>query len=77
VVFIGVVRGLEVISTGLVVLVDGLECFSATAYKASSYYISFYIDLFKNSFLTGIIPITSLLSCLRTLYDLAASMAIS
>jgi hypothetical protein len=75
VVFAGAVRGLKVTSV-LAALVDGLEYFSATARGASSYYISFYIDLFKNSFLTKIIPITSLLSYLRTSCDLAASIAI-
>jgi hypothetical protein len=75
VVFAGAVRGLKVTSV-LAALVDGLEYSSATARGASSYYISFYIDLFKNSFLTKIIPITSLLSYLRTSCDLAASIAI-
>jgi hypothetical protein len=75
VVFAGVVRGLKIISV-LAVLVDGLEYSSATTYKASSYYISFYINLFKNLFLTGIMPITSLLSCLRTLCDLVAFIVI-
>ena len=75
-VFAGVVRGLKVVGTGLVILVDGLECSSATAYRASSRYISSYINLFKNSFLIRIIPITSLLSCLKTLCDLVASIII-
>jgi hypothetical protein len=75
-VFVGVVRGLKVVSTSLVALVDGLEYSSVTAYRVSSRCISSYINLFKNSFLTGIMPATSLLSCLRTSYDLAASMAI-
>jgi hypothetical protein len=75
VVFAGAVRGLKVTSV-LAALVDGLKYSSATTRGASSYYISFYINLFKNSFLTGIIPTTSLLSCLRTLYNLAASIAI-
>jgi hypothetical protein len=57
VVFAGVVRGLKVAGV-LVALVDGLECSSATARGASSYYISFYINLFKNSFPTGIMPAT-------------------
>jgi hypothetical protein len=75
VVFIGAVRGLKVISV-LAALVDGLEYSSATTYKASSCYISSYINLFKNSFPTRIMPTTSLLSCLRTLYNLVASIAI-
>jgi hypothetical protein len=75
VVFAGVVRGLKVTSV-LAVLIDGLEYSSAIVYRASSYYISFCINLFKNSFPTRIMPITSLLSCLRTSCDLAASMAI-
>jgi hypothetical protein len=75
VVFAGAVRGLKVTSV-LAALVDGLEYSSATARGASSCYISFYINLFKNSFPTGIMPTTSLLSCLRTSCDLAASMAI-
>jgi hypothetical protein len=75
VVFAGAVKGLKIISV-LAVLVDGLEYSSATAYRANSYYISFYINLFKNSFSTGIMPTTSLLSCLRTSCDLAASIAI-
>jgi hypothetical protein len=75
VVFAGAVRGLKVTSV-LAILIDGLEYSSATAYRASSYYISFYINLFKNSFLTGIMPITSLLSCLKTLCNLVASIAI-
>jgi hypothetical protein len=77
VVFAGIVRGLKVISTGLVALIDGLEYFSTTAYRANSRYISSYINLFKNSFPTRIMPTTSLLSCLRTSYNLAASIAIS
>jgi hypothetical protein len=72
-----IVRGLEVISTGLVALIDGLECFSAITYRASNHCISSYINLFKNLFPTRIMPTTSLLSCLRTSYNLAASMAIS
>ena len=76
-VFMGVVRGLKVISTGLVILIDGLEYSSATAYRVSSRYISSCINLFENLFLTGIMPATSLLSCLRTLCDLLASIAIS
>jgi hypothetical protein len=75
-VFTSIVRGLEVISTSLVILVDRLEYFSTTAYKASSRYISSYINLFKNLFPIGIMPTTSLLSCLRTLYNLAAFIAI-
>jgi hypothetical protein len=75
VVFVEAVRGLEVASV-LAALVDGLECSSATVYGVSSCCISSYINLFKNSFLTGIMLATSLLSCLRTLCDLAASMAI-
>ena len=74
-VFAGAVRGLKVTSV-LAVLVDGLEYSSATTYKASNYYISFYINLFKNLFLTGIMPTTSLLSYLRTSCDLATSIAI-
>jgi hypothetical protein len=74
-VFARVIRGLKVTSV-LVALVDGLEYSSASTRRASSCYISFYINLFKNSFLTGIMPATSLLSCLRTLCDLAASIAI-
>jgi hypothetical protein len=76
VVFIGIVRGLKVIGTSLVVLIDGLECFNTTACGVSSRYISSYIDLFKNSFLTEIMPITSLLSCLKTSCNLVASIAI-
>jgi hypothetical protein len=75
VVFAGAVRGLKVTSV-LAALVDGSEYSSATAYRASSCYISFCINLFKNSFPTRIMPATSLLSCLRTLCDLVASMAI-
>jgi hypothetical protein len=75
VVFAGVVRGLKVTSV-LVALVDGLEYSSATAREASSYYISSYINLFKNSFPTRIMPTTSLLSCLKTLCDLVASIVI-
>jgi hypothetical protein len=75
VVFAGAVKGLKVTGV-LAALVDGLEYSSATAYRASSYYISSYINLFKNSFPTGIIPITSLLSCLKTSCDLVASIAI-
>jgi hypothetical protein len=75
VVFAGAVRGLKVTSV-LAILVDDLEYSSATVRGASSCYISSYINLFKNSFLTRIIPATSLLSYLRTLYDLAASIAI-
>jgi hypothetical protein len=75
VVFARAVRGLKVASV-LATLVDGLEYSSATAREASSCYISSYINLFKNSFLTGIMPTTSLLSCLRTSCDLAASIAI-
>jgi hypothetical protein len=75
VVFAGVIRGLKVTSV-LVALINGLEYSSTTARGASSYYISSYINLFKNSFPTRIIPITSLLSCLRTSCDLAASIAI-
>jgi hypothetical protein len=75
VVFTGAVRGLKVASV-LAVLIDGLEYSSATTYKVSSYCISSYINLFKNSFPTGIIPTTSLLSCLKTSCDLAASIAI-
>jgi hypothetical protein len=75
-VFIGIIRGLKVVGTGLVALVDRLEYSSATIYGASSRYISSYIDLFKNSFPTRIMPATSLLSYLRTSYNLAASMAI-
>jgi hypothetical protein len=75
VVFAEVVRGLKVTSV-LAALIDSLEYSSATARKASSCYIPSYINLFKNSFLTGIMPATSLLSCLRTLYDLAASIVI-
>jgi hypothetical protein len=75
VVFVGAVRGLKVTGV-LAALVDGLECSSATAYGASSCYISSYINLFKNSFLTRIIPTTSLLSYLKTSCDLAASIAI-
>ena len=75
-VFIGIVRGLKVISTGLVALIDGLECSNTTAYRVSSRYISSYIDLFKNSFLTEIMPTTSLLSCLKTSCNLVASIAI-
>jgi hypothetical protein len=76
-VFIGVVRGFKVVGTGLVILIDRLECSSATVRKVSSYYISSCINLFENSFPTGIMPVTSLLSCLRTLCDLAAFIAIS
>jgi hypothetical protein len=75
VVFVGAVRGLKVASV-LAILVDGLEYSSTTIYRASSYYISSYINLFKNSFLTRIMPTTSLLSCLKTLCDLAASIVI-
>jgi hypothetical protein len=75
VVFAGAVRGLKVAGV-LAALVDGLEYSSATARGASSYCISFYINLFKNSFPTRIMPTTSLLSCLRTSCDLAASIAI-
>jgi hypothetical protein len=75
VVFVRAVRGLKVTSV-LVALVDGLKCSSATARRVSSCYISSYINLFKNSFPTGIMPITSLLSYLRTLCDLVASMVI-
>jgi hypothetical protein len=75
VVFAGAVRGLKVTSV-LAALVDGLEYSSATACKVSSCCISSYINLFKNSFPTGIMPTTSLLSYLRTLCDLVASMAI-
>jgi hypothetical protein len=75
VVFAGVVRGLKVTSV-LAVLVNGLECSSSTARRASSYYISSSINLFKNSFSTGIMPATSLLSYLRTSCDLAASIVI-
>jgi hypothetical protein len=76
VVFISIVKGLEVISTSLVALIDRLEYSSTTAYRASNHYISSYINLFKNLFLTGIMPITSLLSYFRTLCDLAASIVI-
>jgi hypothetical protein len=75
VVFAKVIRGLKVTSI-LAALIDGLEYSSAIIYKTSSYYISFYINLFKNLFPTGIMPTTSLLSCLKTLYDLVVSIAI-
>jgi hypothetical protein len=75
-VFAGIVRGLKVISISLVVLVNRLEYSSAIAYGASSRCISSYINLFENLFPTEIMPATSLLSCLRTSCDLAASIAI-
>jgi len=74
--FAKVIRGLEVIRTSLAAFIDGSECSRATARGASSYCISSYIDLFENSFPTGIIPATSLLSCLKTSCDFAASIAI-
>jgi hypothetical protein len=74
--FTKVIRGLEVIRTSLAAFIDGSEYSKATARGASSYYISSYIDLFENSFPTGIIPATSLLSCLKTSCDFIASIAI-
>ena len=69
IVFTKVIRGLEVVGTFLAAFIDGSECSKAIARGASNYYISFYIDLFENSFLTGIILITSLLNCFKTSYD--------
>ena len=74
--FAKVVRGLKVIRTSLAAFIDGLECSRATARGVSSYYISSCIDLFENSFPTGIILATSLLSCLKTSCDFIAFMAI-
>ena len=75
-VFAKVIRGLEVIKTSLAAFINGSECSKATARGVSNCCISFYIDLFENSFPTGIILVTSLLSCLKTSCDFAASMAI-
>ena len=66
IVFTKVIRGLEVVKTSLAAFIDGSECSKATARGASNYYISSYIDLFKNSFPTGIILVTSLLSYFKT-----------